>query len=284
MTQNRHEKKFKNLKFFNPKTQQFDQDFIVSQVNVDAVEYQKLQEAHLHYDQNDLIGLIYNDPDNYKKLRKIELRFNGLCELISNFVILNDLLGKHKDQDFYGGLSSGNFSYEQTSQNLLKLKITPDSLNTPVIKKSHILDVSSFFQKMLAFLFNIYPYSLFSFMDKVQIDKKVNQALISEKFNALDDSTYIKFMVFHKTYTTFTGHSMLIKKTGNAFSFFDPNKGEYCNLNMAQLCKKINEAMIDHDGTHMCFMDAKKFVANLNLNLEDKDDLEATPPDITQQL
>ncbi|MFT4058045.1 MAG: hypothetical protein QM652_00695 [Legionella sp.] len=150
-------------------------------------------------------------------------------------------------------------------------KITLFAINEPRIRKSHILNVLGFFQKMISFLFNIYPNDIFSFKEASCLNNKVNETLLKNKLDALPDNFYINFSVFEKKRFSFSGHSMIIKKTGDSFSFFDPNYGEYRKLNFRELCDKINAAMKEYKGTAMVFLNAKNFIKELEVSQKAED-------------
>jgi hypothetical protein len=59
---------------------------------------------------------------------------------------------------------------------------------------------------------------------------------------------------------------MLIKKTSeNAYSFFNPDEGEYQNLNLNKLCEQINAALLRCQGDRVAFIDGKKYLADLGI-------------------
>lgn len=233
--------------------------------------------------QDTICDQVKKEPEHFKTLEGFILKFDGLCELISNYVIMENLLGKDTCEDtshFNEKLSRGNFSYGwqdgalflNPPVNHLKAQIGLFALNQKEVKQSHILYFSSMFEKLMAYLFNIYPHDLFSVFDKVQqSDNKVNEMLLSQKLNTLDDGAYIKFSVFTKGIFSFQGHSMVIKKTGHDYSFFDPNVGEHLHLNSAGLCSKINDAMKRYHGTHMAFINGSEYVAGLKKENESKE-------------
>lgn len=233
--------------------------------------------------QDKICDQVKKEPEHFKTLEGFILKFDGLCELISNYVIMENLLGKDTCEDtshFNEKLSRGNFSYGwqdgalflNPPVNHLKAQIGLFALNQKEVKQSHILYFSSMFEKLMAYLFNIYPHDLFSVFDKVQqSDNKVNEMLLSQKLNTLNDGAYIKFSVFTKGIFSFQGHSMVIKKTGQYYSFFDPNHGEYTHLSSADLYSKINHAMQEYHGTHMAFINGSEYVAGLKKENESKE-------------
>lgn len=236
------------------------------------------QKDSIAYNQGDVINFIDAAKDTqYKKLKSLNLRFHGLCELVSNAVIADDLMG-NSEQILRSSMAkfkktlldvepSGDESIRLIYAALLNNtghvyddSISPIHLNT--FSNTHTLDVSSYFQHMFSYFLGVYPFDLFSFEDKVQVGETVDQAVLGKKLDELEDGSYIKFMRFSKGWTGFDGHAMVIKKTGKTFSFFDPNVGETFNLSLPRLCKCINEAK--SYGTHMAFIDGKKFIQYIN--------------------
>ncbi len=104
-------------------------------------------ETTVEFNQSDIIHGGQQLPE---KLIKINLKFNGLCELICNKILMDDLLGKG-ERDF------------------LKKKINVDELNKESIVKSHLLNVYSFFSRMVAFIFGIYPDNIFSIKKSIEL-------------------------------------------------------------------------------------------------------------------
>ena len=223
---------------------------------------------------------IVDSPEfkDYSHLKKFIFRYNGLCELICNAVLAEDLMGKSDSliPGEFVGFDKKSYDVKSINDHTIQLihkalasKISNTykeklSLNhIGMFSKTHYLDVASFFQHIIAYLFNIYPFDLFSIRDKVQIDKKVNVAVFQKRVEALADGSYIKFMVFSKNIFGFNGHSMLIKKTGKTFSFFDPNFGETFNLDLPSLCECINKKMLEYQASNMAFLDGKKFLQHI---------------------
>ncbi|WP_147287620.1 hypothetical protein [Legionella birminghamensis] len=227
----------------------------------------------IKFDQTELCDEVKKNKDVYSSLHQINLKFNGLCELICNFVIMEDKLGrtfKHNKR-FSDAFAKKSFEMKADDDKLVlieKEKISRHrfyvtDLNEDKIRKSHILHVSTLFQKIIAYFFNIYPHDLFRPFESNQKNGLVNESALAEKLDALPDGHYVKFSVFKKTFFDFEGHSMVIKKTKDSYSFFDPNEGEYTELAFTELCEKINEAMRKHQGTHMAFMDGEAYVKSL---------------------
>lgn len=227
--------------------------------------------------------MVEANKSNYPGLHHFILEYDGLCELICNFVMENDLLGKGFKTIFDTSNSTiqwiGENHIQLKPEGRLKTEIKIDALNQDNIKDSHILNVTTFFEKLLAYFFNVYPHSLFSFTEKVAIDHKVNRPLFKDKLEQLSVNEYVKFQVFKKGLLSFSGHSMLIKKTAEKdengavlYSFFDPNEGEFKKLNCEKLCDKIDKSMDVYSGTHMAFLNGEQYLKRLKPDLNDEKD------------
>lgn len=204
-------------------------------------------EGFVPFNQADIINSQL--PDN---LKGMVFRFQGLCELICNKVLMDSLLGKE-------GVT-----------NQLKQKITPEELNKDPVAKSHLLDVYSVFYKMAAFLFGVYPDNIFSVLDQWKLvedtggEKKVNKELLTEGLKHLDNGTTLKLEVFCKDKSSFTGHSLLVKKVNdNEFIFFDPNSGEHRGLSSDELANKIDEQLKQWNGTDLFFTKSEAYLKRL---------------------
>lgn len=158
--------------------------------------------------------------------------------------------------------SNNNCAFFQNP--FLKNTITLPALNQQHILHSHLLMTSNFIEKIIAYLFNVYPHDIFSTFEKPCDDnQQVNKPLLAEKLNALPNDYYIKFFVFNKSFPDFNGHSMVIKKVGDHYSFFDPDQGEFRNLSIDGLCLHINAVMKKCQGTHMAFIDGMEYIKSL---------------------
>jgi hypothetical protein len=222
-------------------------------------------EQHIPFNQAPLIGCL--DSAQHKSLKCIQKNYQGLCEIICNYVLTNDLLGQGNDVDF------------------LVNRIQPENLNQINIKKSHILNIYGIFRKAIAFLFGIYPNNIFSFRAQwklveeitvtknkrlhslfgdreasvTEVEKHVNRPLLIRKLNSLADGETLKLETIEKTWCSFGGHATLIKKISNGnYIFFDPNEGETRNLSFDQLCEKIDD-QLDRWGSDLFFTRGEDF-------------------------
>lgn len=162
------------------------------------------------------------------RLQKVYNKYGGLCDLICNKILIDDLLGKKGvDNDF------------------LKNKITRASLNTDTIVGSHILKVYNVFQKMIAFIFKIYPDNIFSIRQQWKLITKkniFNEDVLFSGIDKIQAGTILKMEVIQREFFQLRGHSLLIKKIDQEqFIYFDPNEGETRGLNKKELLQKINK-------------------------------------------
>lgn len=227
------------------------------------------------------------------KLKNIKIQYNGLCEIICNYILMEDLLGeKHplplnndvhavwiKTQTMLDQLGikfkpNTNFMLNYTDK--YGAKITLDNLRK--VEDTHILDVTNFFTRLIALLFSIYPCNLFSNsplskppQDKIILPNGktqivVDKTMLADKLDKLDIGFYIKFFAFQKNGFDLKGHSMLIKKINpDQYSFFDPDHGEYTHLNIDELVNRINNAAEESSANTLLFVDAKEFVNSFNI-------------------
>jgi hypothetical protein len=260
---------FEKYKNKSPSTDQF---------KIDEIRQDSLT---ISFNQSGLIEVVERQPDLYSTLNRINLRENGLCEIICNFVLMNDLMGKnesnlqddHFDLESFGHIRMlpdkkfASLARPEALGNIYK-KISADQLNKPDVKYSHILDNTSVFKKLLAFAFNVFPFNILNRSDQRSImskSKKVNKDTLSRNLDSLETGTYLKFEIFQKEGLRFTGHSCLIKKIGdNKYSFFDSNHGESSNLNIDQLIVKMEKSILEMRGTNIALLDAKQFLAKQN--------------------
>lgn len=192
---------------------------------------------------------IISKIDEEMPIHDFILRFNGLCELICNKVLIDNLLEGEKGD---------------ISNNLAQLNLA--SLEEEQIIKSHMVDVYNVFYKMLAFLFNIYPDNIFDITDQwklVNDEKKINEEILFKGLDSLTNGDTLKFEVFSKESLSFSGHSLLIKKLdSDRFIFFDPNTGASF-LNKKELIEKMNEQMEVHNGTDILLSRGELFKKRL---------------------
>lgn len=194
----------------------------------------------IEFSQNRICEEVEFEEDISHVLKAANKKWKGLCELICNKILIDDLLGQ-ADADANPG-----FFYE---------KITLDELNQPDVYKTHLMSVSSLSEKLGAYL-NILPDNLFSVSEQLRLVKEtknfyeggtrsyktscINRELLEMKLSTIEDNTTLKMFVFKK-FPILYGHSLLIKKVAeNHFIFFDPNRGETRGLSLEELSKQID--------------------------------------------
>lgn len=243
---------------------------------------------------------------NSGKLQEIKIKYNGLCEIICNYILLEDLLGNNNNLPLEEDVQANWVNIEAGNEQL-KLKFKDDTHfienyrnkygdkitveNLRKVEDTHILHVTHFFTRLIAVLFSIYPCNLFSNApfaklpysttqsDDGRTQTLVDKEMLSEKLNQLDDNFYIKFFAFQKEGLAMQGHSMLIKKIGdNNYTFFDPNNGEYTGLNIDGLAEQINNSTKEVRGNQMVFLDARDFLNSYQIAPKEIDSDEATSP------
>lgn len=232
------------------------------------------------FDQGILITELLNYPSKYVELFRLNLQFNGLCELICNYVIMQDLLGesaRNLQHSYYNDQQFGVMKIVKQQmllsylekEKFFKNKITLSNLDSNQVKQSHILLTTSIFQKMAAYFLNIFPQSLVPFKEQnnlLENGNTLNNNLVALTMHALNESEYVKFHIFNKTLLNFEGHSCLIKKTGkDKYSFFDPNLGEFQNLDIDKLILRLNKAIIQHKGNCVCLLKAQTQLEKKNV-------------------
>jgi hypothetical protein len=196
------------------------------------------------------------DPNKHQRLLEFVNRFDGLCELICNRILIDDLLGNGEDQ------------------NSIKNRVTLERMDEENIKKSHLLDVYSIFIKIISYLFRIYPDNIFSFRKQWSLVniissgnnniRVVNRGILSEGLKNIAEGETLKFEVLHRDCLSLSGHSLLIKKMQNdKYIFFDPNTGEHRNLSLVQLSDNIDQQLALHEGTDIFLTRGADFLKRL---------------------
>ena len=227
---------------------------------------------------------LFNAPEfeQHATLKPFVLKYGGLCELVTNSVISDNLMGSKDNviRAHFEKLDLSLLDIETMNDHTIRLifKVLMNNAVNPYKKNlscmhldsystTHLLDITSYFQQMMAYCLGVYPFSLFSAGEHVKIqaelDATAHSAALERQLHALEDGSYIKFMVFRRGWFEFTGHALAIKKTGDSFSFFDPNVGETFDLNFSQLCHCIMAAKKTYNGTSLAFLDGNTFVKTI---------------------
>lgn len=231
------------MKFISPETKKGEAFESAIQLKIEEIlEENKKNNDSISFEQSDLCSEVSNNEEVSHTLKAINKKWKGLCEIICNKILIDDLLGKGdpEEQEFYDE------------------RITISELDQEHIYNSHIMYTSSFFQKFGAFAFGTYPDNIFSYEEQSELiqsnDSKylVNRMLLAKGLTNIEDGTTLKLLVFNKNILSMDGHSLLIKKIKeNEFIFFDPNSGEERDLTLEQVAKKIDNQLITCRAKHI---------------------------------
>jgi len=238
-------------------------DFLIKHKAERPIDLEKIEQLKNGYqlDENGIVTIVFNQNEiiseakKIKELNKFILKFDGLCELICNKILVSNLLGKSDKKN-----------------NELKKEITLQSLNKESIIKSHLLYIYSFFELSYAFIFGIFPDNILSKEDQRKLVKKgiissnlrINRDVFDISLDNLEQNAILKVEIFRRRTFSFYGHSVLIKKTGeNEFIFFDPNSGEKRGLNKNQLAEEINDQLSKFNGTDVLMLNTKNYLTRL---------------------
>lgn len=197
---------------------------------------------------SDLICKLH--PKKHKALLQMNDKYQGLCELVCNRILIDNDLGKGNDRNF------------------LKNRLTVERMDEAIIKKSHILRVYSLFRRIIAYVFGIYPNNLFSFRDQRKLventfyrGKQINRTLLNQGLKNIEAEKTLKLEVFSRKCLSLSGHSLLIKKmSDDNYIFFDPNEGEHPNLSFSELCNQIDRQLIFQGATDIFLMKGEDFL------------------------
>ena len=230
------------------------------------------RDTHLihSFNQVGLCNQVAGSPEQFKTLASLDMQYNGLCEIVCNYVIANDLLGNSakKSVSPQSPPISEVGVIAHVEGNPLKLKINIEGLNQKAIRRSHVLKNYNIFYKLAAVFFGFYPNSIIPFNKEIANKNGVNKIHLKTALDKLAVGDYVKFETFKRDGIYLEGHSMLIKKTSeDSYSYFDPNKGEYQDLTIDKLCVHINNARDDY-GDRIAFMDAKAFFQDIGFKPE----------------
>jgi len=229
------------------------------------------------------------DSSDNKDLHKLVKKYKGLCELVCNLVLKEDLL-------------KTTFNLKGLETNRLPQAITSDSLGDKKIVKSHLLERASIWRKIGAILFSIYPKNIFSFTEQrglvekrsLDVNKEaasfieknkgkinlntyneikellkekepshlVNRTILFTGLDRLENGQILKLLVFRKF--PLTGHSLLVKKTDHDdYVFFDPNTGIEKGLSKEELALEIDGQLKQWSGTDIFFMPAEEHLKEI---------------------
>lgn len=271
----------------------FFRDSIISDTDETEVKVHIEENGFIEFSQDIILGEVTSVTPGAENLNKIKIKYNGLCEIICNYVLLEDLLGEKNPLPLQEDVQANWLNTESGLEQLgIKFKDDTDFVknyrnkygnkitleNLRKVEDTHILNVTHFFTRLIAVLFSIYPCNLFSNspfakppFSRIKLPDGitktcVDKSMLSERLDQLEVGFYIKFFAFKKNGLSMEGHSMLIKKLDdNKYSFFEPNHGEYLNLNIDELEEKINKATEEQSANQMVFLDARDFVSSYQI-------------------
>ncbi len=161
--------------------------------------------------------LVISEIKKFKELRSLNKKYNGLCEIICNYILITEIMNKGN-----GLLNKGS----------IKTAVTVQSLNCEIILKSHCLNVYSIFERVALFSGRGGSECVFSFAAKSKSFGSPEFDMLSVKLTAFNVGKIFKVLVYQKFGPMFLrGHSMLLMKSkNNKFVFFNPNAGLYWTL------------------------------------------------------
>ncbi|MDF2965014.1 MAG: hypothetical protein K0Q51_402 [Rickettsiaceae bacterium] len=203
--------------------------------------------------QDGIIHIAVENPEKYKNLNNSVMKFNGLCEIISNFVMANDVLDKPCSKDELYKLIRGSIDILEKE-----------------VSKTHILKIANVIELFMAFAFKKYPENIFSRNEQKKIfkDGKLERDLIGRKLDELPEGKYLKVFCLGREGLSLQGHSLLVKKCpGGRYAYFEPNSGAYYNLTKESLFNKIEQSVKAFGGQfkEVCFLDAEKLAVKKSL-------------------
>ena len=129
-----------------------------------------------------------------------------------------------------------------------------------------------FHEKLSAYFFEQYPFDL----NQGKNQPKITPLALENALASVNDGGYIKIFFFSDDKFMFKGHSMLIKKMGATFPFFDPNHGEKFNMSLSDVCALIYADWGD-GFSKFVLMDGKKFIESIRSKMPE-DRIEVPKP------
>lgn len=210
-----------------------------------------MEQIH-QFDQKIFINYINKDGSHIDKAKLRETqrliqRYNGLCDIICNHITSENILGDDAKITDYS---------------------SPEKNTKPMVEygKTHVLNVNSltrFFQLVLCIIFKYYPESPLSFTEQLSInssDKTKKKAIYNKCLDEMQNGDYYKVCIVEKKYNIPSGgHSTLIYKNNNTFTFFDPNFGATTGMTKDEIYEKISE--LSTSNSEVAIMDNRKFLS-----------------------
>lgn len=193
------------------------------------------------FDQTVLTKAVEQNPEQYKKMSKVNKRFSGLCDMICNYITSEDVIqGKDSSEK------------KQNAEGLKEAEKINEALEGKY-HHTHLLLSATIGQLIKAVFKQEYPHSILnkeqqhSVLETKDNKTKITHDNLAAGLENVKEGEYVKFCVFKKEkllgiIPTFSnGHSMLIKKVSNdKFVFFDPNEGTTKPMSTEGLTDKLN--------------------------------------------
>jgi len=174
--------------------------------------------------QFDQYSLSIPETEEFKELRNLFKSYNGICEIVGNYILISEMKRKGG-----GLLSVGNLS----SFCLVK------ELNNPLVLGSHCFAVYTDSDKLILFLSNDeHSDRVFSIINKSGDITCSDFDLFGKKLKDYNVGKIFKALFYQTRGSVFfEGHSILIMKSEeNQFIVFDPNAGRYLKMSFDGLC------------------------------------------------
>ena len=146
------------------------------------------------------------------KLKMLIKKYDGLCEVICNYVLLNDLIDIGK-----------NITTEE-----FDTMITEETISKSPAVQMHIAENNSLIKMAFYHITSYYPGNLLDISNQKKLNNKVenkfNADIINKALGLIENGQYVKLIGLLPGFNQ--AHVMLIKKTDkDIFYFFDPNRG-----------------------------------------------------------
>ena len=236
----------------------------------------------IHLDQLLLRNLI-----STKNLLKIQRRFEGLCDITSNYIADNDLLSSEAGFAEIIELHKPKRN-DATSQKYYVTDFDDSKLQIlETYAKSHILKITNIFEKIAYSLTGYIRFGVLNIFDKIKIAFSGSEiidttaSILEKKFKP---GKYIKFSISRNLakLLPYHGHSMLLycKPAANGekrFTFYDPDRGILKDLSSRDLAQNMHNIYAGYssyysrssfinklNGTSFCLIDQEKFLKSFS--------------------
>lgn len=219
----------------------------------------------VRFSQDPLKDEVTASGQNKALLKAID-KYQGLCDIICNYIVINDLFEPSMEQD------------ELIEKAWNELKSLTGEKNRQRLEKDyaplHVLKLATVPQLMKAVLFNELPHNVVDKAQQKALDN-LTQTLTSQTAKILnivdsllkdmDAGQYIKVCPFTRSKAHFQGHTMVVRKNGpEDYTFFDPDRGFKLALTKADMQDELLSIMrsFSKEYQSICFLDASKQLQN----------------------